>query len=413
MSNALAIATVTAALKERLEEAVTHAVGGATVHTGRPDSKIVEEDAPKTGLFLYQVRPNPAIRNNWQPVRGTGGRLLETPRVAVDLYYLISFYGNAEKLHPELMAAEVVRTLETTPILTRELLEKTIAENDEISDSDLHEAVETVKATPIAMDLEELSKLWSIFFQVPYALSLPYLCSYVVVEAEQQGGPVLPVTRPVIAPMPVSKVTVHVVEAVAGPRAPIVWGGALRIRGRGLAKPGLRILLDGTDVELAEATSKPEEVVFDLVAASFGGTELAAGVHRVQVVDPPPPGTPAHLVRTSDVVPFKLRSTLAIAATTANEIRVGFQPEIVEGQTVRLFLEELVDDGPKSYVLIPEPIPAADFPKAELEFPLADVDSGTYLVSAQVDGVYSALDVGEDPDQPDFGQIKGPQVVIP
>jgi hypothetical protein len=42
--------------------------------------------------------------------------------------------------------------------------------------------IENVKLTPISLSLEELSNLWSVFFQVPYALSVAYEAAAVLIE---------------------------------------------------------------------------------------------------------------------------------------------------------------------------------------------------------------------------------------
>jgi hypothetical protein len=43
-------------------------------------------------------------------------------------------------------------------------------------------------------------------------------------------------------------------------------------------------------------------------------------------------------------------------------------------------------------------------------FPFSKARRARFLVRAQVDGVYSAPELGTDPDQPDFGRITGPEV---
>lgn len=409
MSNELAIATVTAALKDVVEAAVKP-VDGAGVHLGRPDTTVVEQSDPMAGLYLYQVRPNVALRNSWQPLRGGNGKAHATPRVALDLHYLISFYGDGKKFYPERMAAEVVRSLEVVPVLTRKLV-KAVSAGDPLKDSDLHAATETVKATPIAMDLEELSKLWSIFFQVPYCLSLPFVCSYVVIEAEREAGPALPVTRPSIHPMPVSRVALDTVESAKGPSAPILWGDNLRIRGAGLAKTGLGVRIDGSDVVMPATERGTDEFVLPLQAGTFGGAELPAGLRLLQLVDPAPAGVPARFVRTTDPVSLKLRPKLAVSGPTLQKITVTFTPRVAQGQVVRLLLDEMVYKDPKSYVLKPES-PAGAFPLAQLSFSTAAVAAGKYLVSAQVDEVYSAPQVETDPTSAQFGQIKGPEVNV-
>lgn len=424
MSNQYALATVTAALKEALEAAVKKVVGNAKVQIGRPEVAEANENGPSVNLFLYQVKPNRTVRNAFQPTRGRNGRLIEKPYVAVDLDYLLSFYGDDEKFEPELMAAEAVRSLEARPILTRKFLKNTVAKNlATIGKSDLHKARETVKATPITLDLEELSKLWSIFFQVPYSLSLAYRFSYIIVEAEEQAGPVLPVTRPVISPLPVSKVNIEKVEAAASPLAPIAWGAELRIRGRGLAAPELKIRIGGKYVNLPSGAVQPEQIVFPLTPASFSGEELPAGVHTVQAVQPPPHGVPPHLTRTTEPVPFALRQTLTLAGdavtsapengTASGKIKVQFSPKIAKGQEVRLLLEEVVDKDAKNYILSHDAVPDASFPRTDLTFSFSKIKRTTYLVMSQVDGVYSAPLIETDTMRPDVGQIKGPKVIVP
>lgn len=424
MSNQYAFATVTAALKEALESAVKQVVGNAMVQIGRPEAVDDNNTVPTVNLFLYQVKPNRSLRNAFQPIRGRNGRLIERPYVAVDLDYLLSFHGNDDTFEPELMAAEAVRSLEARPILTREFLKKTVDKNlSTIGKSDLHKAPETVKATPIAMDLEALSKLWSIFFQVPYCLSVAYRFSYIIVEADEQASPALPVTRPVISPLPVSKVDIEKVEAAASPLAPIIWGAELRIRGRGLTAAGLKIRIGEKNVDLPSDAVQPGQIVFPLAQTSFSGEELPAGLHTVQAVQPPPQGVPSHLTRTTEPVPFSLRPTLALpvnAVTSAPEngtasgkIEVQFSPNIAEGQSIRLLLEEFVDKDAKNYILSHDPVPDASFPRTDLTFSFSNIKRATYLVMAQVDGVYSAPLIETDTTHPDMGQIKGPKVIVP
>ena len=108
MSKSQAIAAVTSML--------AHIVGvstGADVKLGRPPAPD-NNDAPqrKVQLFLYQVTPNAAWRNMDLPSRDSAGqRVLQRPQAALDLHYLLSFYGNEELLEPQLMMGQVVRGL--------------------------------------------------------------------------------------------------------------------------------------------------------------------------------------------------------------------------------------------------------------------------------------------------------------
>jgi hypothetical protein len=92
MSNFLAIATVTAALRQTLNAVAGIDVPGAEVTTMRPDEP-TNTDA-RVNIYLYQVTPNAAWRNADLPTRRNDGGLVQRPQVALDLHYLLTFYGD-------------------------------------------------------------------------------------------------------------------------------------------------------------------------------------------------------------------------------------------------------------------------------------------------------------------------------
>ena len=193
MSNALAIATVTAALAQIVRTAVQSVLPGADVLTERPDS--TPPVGPRTLLFLYQVSPNGALRNNDLPARAANGNLMKRPTAALDLHYVLAFYGNENDLEPQRMLGAAVRDIHAKPVLMRQMIEDAIGSNPILTGSNLADAVEQIKFTPLPLSLEELSKLWSVFFQAPYALSIAYQGTVVLIESEENAQAVLPVLR--------------------------------------------------------------------------------------------------------------------------------------------------------------------------------------------------------------------------
>lgn len=426
MSNHLAIATVTAAVGSAIQDALAKDVPGANVLIGRPNGSGGQDDDPVVNLFLYQAAPNPALRNAAMPGRSASGRLVDAPIVPLDLDYLLSFYGDAAAFLPERMLGATVRALEKKPLISRAAIQKVIADNPQaLAGSDLEKNPETVRIQPISLNLDEISKLWSVFFQVPYALSVAYRCSVVIVEADATGTSALPVTRPVIAPVPLGGPRIQAIEAVDGAAFPIVWGGTARLRGSGLGALGLGLRVGARDVVMAEAKVGPDAIELPLSPAAFGGGELPAGIHGVRTVLPPAPGAPAHLERTSDAAPLVLRPTLSLPqnalqtdpapanAPVSGSLKVSFSPKAEKGQEVRLLLDERIADAGQSYVLTPEAIAEAAFPAQTLTFEFKDVKRATYLMRAQVDGVESAPDMDLDPASATYRQITGPEVVIP
>src|SRR5215831_9961688 len=210
MSNYLAIATVTATLRYILLNSLPPDLSGAQVTTVRPDASLVSTTTPGINIFLYQVMPNAAFRNSDLPERRSDGTLNQRPLSALDLNYLFTFYGNDAELEPQRLLGSVASTLQTFPILSANEISQALAHTQPFNavpftappfttppfQPDLAFQVERVRFTMIPLSLDELSKLWSVFFQIPFALTLAYQASVVLIEKEelQEQSP-LPVAR--------------------------------------------------------------------------------------------------------------------------------------------------------------------------------------------------------------------------
>ena len=109
------------------------------------------------------------------PTRNSRSDLVQRPRVALDLHYLLSFYGDDARLEPQRMLGSVALEMHAKPVLTRKMIQDTLAngEYDYLVESNLADEIELVKFTPLPLTLEELSKMWSVFFQTQYALGCP------------------------------------------------------------------------------------------------------------------------------------------------------------------------------------------------------------------------------------------------
>ena len=195
MSNHLAIATVTATLQDLLQEAASASVSGATVTTQRPEaaSNGAQNDA-KINLYMYQVMPNAAWRNQDIVIRRADAngpedrskdKLEYRRQVPLNLHYLISFYGAENELQPQRLLGSTIGLLQANARLSLAAVRNAIANRGYLTKSDLAfqlEHIEHIQLTPIKLDLEEMSKIWSVFFQVPYALSIAYEAAVVLIE---------------------------------------------------------------------------------------------------------------------------------------------------------------------------------------------------------------------------------------
>lgn len=200
MSNALAIATVTQALALLIENNLSPEMDIAVkVETRKPPAEPPVE--PTINVFLYQVTPNPSMRHTDLPTRASDGTLLKRPVTALDLHFLISAYGEEAELVGQRLIGCVVRTLHEIPVLPTELIELA-AERPYLAGSDLADSPQKLRFTPTVMDIDETSKLWGMLHQTPYALSVAYQASLVLIEGRERPVPAKPVERRTVTVLP-------------------------------------------------------------------------------------------------------------------------------------------------------------------------------------------------------------------
>ncbi len=407
MSNYLAISTVTAALYTLLTDAA-RVVPGTQVTTVRPDGATPGARPAEINIFLYQVEPNGAYRNADLPTRRSNGDLAQVPQAALDLHYLLSFYGNETVFEPQRLLGSVVRSLHAHPVLSRQLIQQTLSHtapfnapplNTPPNSSDLADQVDMVRFTPISLTLEELSKLWSIFFQVPYALSVAYQAGVVLIQSDETPQPSQPVRARNVYTVTFHSPIIDRVISAAGQDQPIVSGSTLLIQGQQLQGDITHVLLGGAERTPSVATNS--QLTLPLPP------DVPAGVQGLQVIQLANLGTPPvpHRGVQSNVAAFVLRPSLSAVTATASAVNFTVSPQVRAGQRVALLLNEFSVAAPAAYTFVPAP-PVAD--TGSLSVGISGVKPSTYLVRLQVDGAESPLDFDEIANQ-----YTGPTVTIP
>lgn len=401
MSNFLAIATVTAALGNALQAAVGADVPGATVTTQRPEDSTNGAHATGLNIFLYQVMPNGALRNADLPTRRPDGQPVQRPQAAIDLHYLLSFYGNDTQLEPQRLLGSVVRQLHSRPLLTRRMIQDTITSPTYsfLAASNLADALEVVRFTPLSLSLEELSKLWSVLFQTPYALSVAYQASVLLIEEEIAPMTALPVRQRRVFTVPFSRA---LIEAVTPQFA--TPGATLTVQGHNL-------MGEVTTVKVGAVVVNPDTLSDSRVTITLPGT-LLAGVTTVQVIHAFDFGTPTepHRGFESNVGVFILTPAITtvapINATRGAVLSLSFAPPVGRTQAVALVVGDQT-------ITIPSR-PSTDPPTATtVGFPIpADFPTGTFLLRVRVDNADSPLIVDTNPMSPTFNQYIGPTVTV-
>lgn len=388
MSNYLAVATVTAALQDVLQPAVSQAVGLAKVGFSRPDSS--NQQSPLVNIYLYQVTPNAAYRNADAPTRRADGTLVQRPQTALDLHYLFTFHGNDDQLEPQRLLGAVSTTLNAQPLLSKQNIINASNNFNFLKKSNLADQIERIKFTPTSLSLEEFSKLWSVFFQIEYSLSAAYQASVVLMESDdtpQEAPPVLArnlyveTFRPPIVSSVISQ---------AGPEQPIVTGSTLLILGQQLRGDTTMVLMESTERLPAQVTDA--QVTLPLPP------DVHAGVQGLQIVQKKSIGTPAtsHRGFESNVAAFVLRPTVstttpptAVAAVGGGaDVTVTLTPKIGVGQRAVLILNSLPAVPPAAFTSLPV-VSNAD--SSQIIVNIKGVPTGKYLLRVQIDGAESLL----------------------
>lgn len=408
MSNFLAVATVTAALHRLIQATAGADVPGATVKTDRPET-VTDGAVPTVNIYLYQVAPNAALRNGDLPTRSSAGDIVQRPVAALDLHYLFTFTGVDDELEPQRLLGSVVRTLHAQPFLTPQLINavKTAATANppklpSLATTDLADQVERVKFVPLPMNLEELSKLWSVFFQTPYALSVAYQASVVLIEPDLTPVTPLPVLDRDIVVAPLRRPVIDAIVSAPDRARPILPTATIAIVGRDLLGDTTYVRLAGSD--RGPVGGIPTRLVFDL--SSVPNADLRAGVQTLQVVHQTLLGSPKaeHPGVESTVGTFALHPTVSA-------------PTLVAGPAIKVTLD--LDVGPRQDVqlgLLDPPSEARThlFPAVErsadtktLTFPIAGVPAGVHILQVVVDGADSVLQRNA------AGALTGPKVTVP
>lgn len=419
MSSPLGIATVTAVLKDLLNDGLANsdlaaAVGSVTVSALPPDRIGTGDNEPsRLNVFLYQVTANQGWRNAQLPSRDAGGARVTNAPLALDLHYLLTAYGAAD-LDAEILLGYGMQVLHEVPVLTRATIRRTFSVASPVTDkllpaavpnrnaADLADQVELCKVTPRYLSSDELSRLWSAM-QARYRPSVAYDVSVVIIEATAPARSPLPVLTPVVSVGPLKMPTI---ERIEPPIA--VQSSTITVHGSGLAGAVTKVRIAGTLIPPSPDALRDDAIRVVLPAAVRAGVNLVQVVHEVLLGDPPVvhPGAGAESNVAAVVVTPQISSATPVTVARGASLTLGIAPAVgVEQRVAVLVGEQSIEvpprpsGGPPTTPAISVTIPATLAP-------------GNHLLRVRVDGAVSPLVVDDDPGHPTFQQFIGPLVEI-
>lgn len=427
MGNYLAIATVTTALQQLLQEEVGQDVPGVQVTTVRPENSGSSAGGASINVYLYQVSPNAAWRNADLRTRRPKRDLIKHAQAALDLHYLLTFYGNDQTLEPQRLMGSTIRTLVDNPLLTPEMIRDSIKHSSMsgLESSTLGEQIQKVKFIPSTITTEDLSRIWSVFFQVPYALSFAYQATAILIQGGKSGQAALPVrsrSSSVFLGRPTLERVEHLPrEDQQAMRNTITLSSHLVLHGQSLSSSDAM-----SQVQIGTTTLSPQlvdegEIQLDLMKISAAEKLLLrAGIQGIQVLQvssyaqksTSPTGT-----NKSNTLPFVLcPQILNQDELEVTNLEMDEEEESYGGQ-VRLQVDVQVEPKQRAFLLLNNLLPGKSDTyifrairrqgvSSYLAFNLRNVKTGHYLVRVQIDDAESPLGVDSQ------GQYASPLLVI-
>jgi len=344
MSSALAIAAVTAALKDLLNDGLLNhdlsSIGTFSVTASPPDRITVGANEPnQLNVFLYQVTANLGWRNVDLPSRDSTGGRLTNPPLALDLHYMLTAYGSQD-LNAEILLGYAMQLLHETPMLTRDQLRTVLGPPSPVDGSilpplfgnlsalDLADQVEFIKISPVYLSTEDLSKMWTAM-QARYRPTMAYLISVVLIQATDSvraAPPVIKRGKDDSGPSAVTGASPSLVgvRPLASDLLPAIrLGDDVLLTGTGMASSGTVTAVfensdEGLSAEIATAVSaSPAGLIAHVPSIAESANAMnqwAAGIYTV-TLRVALPNIPSW---TSNSVPTALAPLITVAPLTAS-----------------------------------------------------------------------------------------------
>ena len=436
MTTALGIAATTEVLRAILHTAVTESklkdvLGSFSASTFAPGQIKVPEAAADNSLnlFLYQVIQNQGWRNLGLPVRDGNGDRVNSPPLALDLYYLMTAFAPDELSSQSLLATGML-ALHELSLLTRDGIRAALSpppppQTDNRSDlvkklvtAGLDKQIEAIKVSPHNLSLDDLNRILGSSIDRLRERGLP-----------GYGGPA--------GEQPAHALGAAGATAAEPRRVPLQQpddrrGGAaeyLPVTGATIILKGHDLLAGKTVVRFGSAAEQEPDVNAStpFALSVLLPVNVPAGMTTVQVVqqlavgegrrmDPVPPASLRHGFE-SNLMPLVIQPRIAKTGpsydiTKANEsgagteprsadITVGLEREVGKRQRATLLLNQknAPASGPVrgySFEAETRDLPGAPDTSATVTWSVNGVHAGTYLVRVRIDGAETPLELDAD-----------------
>lgn len=415
MSNGLAIAAITAVLKNLLEDglvqnAALSSMGNVLLTTLPPDKVSVGVDGqPQLNLFLYQVTQN---RNADWIGRDRSNHLRsnamndENAPLPINLHYLLTVYGTKD-FQTELLLGYAMELMHQNPVLSNDRIEAALKHTASINRAGvfsqalestslpaLIEQLGQVQIIPNMLDTEKMSRLWSLL-KGSYQPSIVYEVSMVFIGNQKSSPKTHPSLEVLDRP--------YIEKVIASPLTDgsIVAGSSLLVYGRNL-KGDITLLRLNREQPLLEP-----EIVEDHRLLFKLPQNLQAGVQQVQVIHQPLYKFSNSQEIASNERTFVLHPTITASCKSQGCISqqqngqtepektilsVEFKPNIGQQQQVSFKLTSANRNYDEVYTF---EAPPRESDTDTIQIPIDNVPASKYYIQAQVDGAESLTEMNQ------------------
>ncbi len=426
MSDYRAIGAATVTLQNLLIDAVREAVPGASVSTGPPPARSEHEQSEgQINVFLYKVEPNAAWRNEELPYRRSDGSVSRRPQLALDLFYLISFYGDDSKQIPDQLLGAAMAALHAEPYPRSHYVPQQAASRDgavggsHLAGSGLLKQDHPLSFTLLSNSEDDVIQTWTRLLHSSYVLSVAYIGRVVLIEPELVPEPSLPARRTAIYARGTNQPQL---EAVLPAVLPYSVGAELRLVGSNLEAEHVEIAVGDQIVppsfrsagELRGLLPEEMQAGTQLVRVVHG--QKRAGVLRWDVASNPVAVVIQPVLLAIDWRPVPLLEDEIDDPAEEEGKRVALRLRLAPPSSAAVDVEVLLNRSPTP----PEPMSRSGYVlrgTTDPRFPerlelTGTVAPGRYLVRVRIAGIDSALAVDTDPTSPTFERYIGPALDI-
>jgi len=412
MTNYLGIATATEIIRQLLENEIQVVDSGAKAAATTPDKATVAASGNKLlNLFLYHVTPNLGYRNMDLPLRDSGGQFVKNPQIALDLHYLLTAYSDStpNDLAAQQMLAIAMRTLEENSVLTRDRIAALKKTNPDFQKTDLDAQVEIVKLSIEHLSLEEISKLWSSFFQTNYRLSVFYKATVILLDGTIQPKYALRVANRFVYVSPFNQPFIEKID----PQITDLSTPQITLSGRNIKSDGIQVMFDGVVQTPQPANVSENQIIVDVPK------NITPGIKQVKIINPynldkssfketiPIQSNIVSFVLAPMIVdgPGSTRRAKTFTVSRGKKLALNFMPAIDKNQKVSVLIGDTVLPSDKIEIMPGLSSLSIIIPD---NFPVGQ----NYLLRLRVDDIENFLVVDDIKADPNYGKYIEPNVAV-